>query len=142
MEITKDDKRFMKKINKINNGCWEWKACLRGKYGLFSVNGKGIDAHRWSYIRWNGLIPEGFFVCHSCDNPKCVNPEHLFLGTHEENMRDASEKGRLSKNKLTKRKVVNIRKSNLSCRELAKKYDVWDSTIRRIRNNQSWKVKR
>jgi DNA-binding transcriptional regulator YiaG len=81
------------------------------------------------------------FVCHKCDNPLCVNPEHLFLGTHEENMKDASRKGRLNQRKLTERQVFNIRMSNLSNQQLARKYGVWDSTIRRIRKYETWNKK-
>jgi hypothetical protein len=135
-----DEKRFMEKVRKKRNGCWERKASVRGKYEMFSVRGKGIDAHRWSYLHFNGEISEGMLVCHSCDNPLCVNPKHLFLGTHKDNMIDASNKGRLCKSRLTKRQVSNIRKSDLSICELSKKYGVWDSTIRRIKNNKSWKM--
>jgi hypothetical protein len=141
IDTNKDDKRFMAKVSIRKNGCWIWKASRRGKYGCFSYKSKAIDAHRWSYLRWNGHIPEGMFVCHKCDNPLCVNPEHLFLGTHEENMKDASRKGRLNQRKLTERQVFNIRMSNLSNQQLARKYGVWDSTIRRIRKYETWNKK-
>lgn len=137
----RDLNRFLSKIRK-RKGCWIWLASRRGKYGCFSCKGKAIDAHRWSYMYYNGEIPEGMFVCHKCDNPLCVNPEHLFLGTHEDNMKDASKKGRLVNRKLTNRQVAYIRKSVLSNRELANKYGVWDSTIRRIRNGILHKEKK
>lgn len=87
-------KRFFDKVDKTE-GCWFWKAARRGKYGVFEYKGKTIDAHRVSWEIHNGIIPEKLYVCHTCDIPLCVNPDHLFLGTHSENMIDAYKKGRL-----------------------------------------------
>lgn len=90
--------RFWSKVNKTEDpsSCWEWIAAYRGKYGTLKVNKKLIDAHRLSYIIHYGQIDSSkIFVCHRCDNPKCVNPSHLFLGTHRDNMIDAYKKGRL-----------------------------------------------
>jgi len=85
---------FLQKIDKTGN-CWDW---LAGKdkdgYGKIKINGKDLQAHRASWDFHNGLIPEGMSVLHHCDNPSCVNPSHLFLGTTLDNMRDRDTKGR------------------------------------------------
>lgn len=89
----------MYKINE-HTGCWEWdRALKKGGYGRFMLKVNGVKladtAHRSSYIIHKGDIPDGVLVCHHCDNRKCCNPEHLFLGTHKDNMKDALDKGRI-----------------------------------------------
>jgi len=89
-------KRFYDKVQETSTGCHEWQASFRGSYGAFKVNGKVQSAHRVAYRLANGEFDESLMVCHHCDNPKCVNPEHLFLGTNSDNMKDAYQKGRIS----------------------------------------------
>lgn len=89
--------RFFNKVYKSDepNGCWLWTAGrFTTGYGMFYYNGKHVLAHRFSYQQFVGDIPEGYFVCHKCDTPLCVNPDHLFAGTRLENMQDMSRKGR------------------------------------------------
>ena len=111
--------------------------------------GKSIKASRFSWELHNGNIPNKLEVCHHCDNPKCVKPEHLFLGTHFENMKDMQDKGRKvvfsgEKNgrcKLTEKQVLEIRNigKKLSYNQLARKYNVNAKTISDIINRKLWK---
>jgi hypothetical protein len=87
-------KRFLNKIS-YNNDCWEW---IAGKdnhgYGKMWIINKNILSSRVSWLLFKGDIPENICVCHKCDNPACANPDHLFLGTHKDNMHDMTVKGR------------------------------------------------
>ena len=103
--------RFWKWVKKIPNGCWEWQGCLtQSGYGRFQVHPKTLRAHKVAYFLFHGFFDETLHVCHRCDNRKCVNPEHLFLGTAEENVKDMLIKGRLNRNK--KCKGISFRKES------------------------------
>lgn len=146
--------RFWSKVNKMD-GCWEWVGLLnRGcGYGRHCYEGKDMKAHRLSYMIHHPLTIDlqehpKLQVCHKCDNPKCVNPSHLWLGTHTDNMRDKQTKGRQSIGekhgsvKLTEQQVRDIRekyeKGNTTHRKLADEYGVSKSTISDIINRKNW----
>ena len=81
------------KLNE-DNGCIEWNAGKSSGYGVFRYQNKAYLAHRFSYEINKGLIPDGMFICHKCDNRLCINIDHLFIGTNEDNMKDMASKGR------------------------------------------------
>ena len=92
-----EKERFWSKVQKAR-GCWTWTAaCSRAGYGHLWVRGKCLLAHRVSWALHNGPIPPGLHVLHHCDNPPCIRPTHLFLGTPIDNMRDCAMKGRATK---------------------------------------------
>ena len=140
--------RFHTRYEVKPNGCWEWTGSKDKKmgYGTFWIKPKDWLAHRASYLIHKG-DPASMCVCHSCDNPACVNPDHLWLGTRSDNNRDRDHKGRHvvlcgSTNgfaKLTESDVLAIRASTLSVKELSKRYKVSDENIRHVLARNTWK---
>ncbi len=100
-EIKLRDLKFLLDRTKWNGSCLEWTCTRTRGYGITKLRGKTYRAHRAVWEMIVGPIPKGLFVCHSCDNPSCVNVGHLFLGTHTENMRDMRSKGRAAASKVT-----------------------------------------
>ena len=87
--------RFLDRVQKQESGCWVWTGANNGLgYGVMRLGLKQVYAHRFSYEQFVSPIPDGLCICHKCDNPRCVNPDHLFLGTQKDNMQDCSRKGR------------------------------------------------
>ena len=143
------EQRFLEKIEKTDN-CWNWLAYLNEwGYGVFSENRKTILAHRFSWKFYKGEIPKGLEVCHRCDNPKCVNPDHLWLGTHIENVEDTVRKGRNvsfkgeanGASKLTQKQVNEIRdmSKKYSSIEIAKIYSITREHVWGIVKYRVWK---
>lgn len=146
-----DGERFNSKFNRAGDSeCWEWEALLdRDGYGIFKVGRRAIGAHRFARELSNGPIPPGMKVCHACDNPRCVNPAHLFIGTQRENMLDMKLKGRSTRgeaNHSSKLSESDIQKMisdySLGIKngvQLAKEYNICFSWAYRILRRESWK---
>jgi len=143
----KDIENFLNKVDKSNgiDSCWIWTGCLtHNGYGNTRIQGKAYRTHRLSWIINYGEIPDGYFVCHHCDNRKCCNPKHLFLGTAQDNADDMRKKGRMCINekrwncKLSLLQVEEIRNRYLSGEssqlKLAKEFGVGRDQISRIVN--------
>lgn len=162
------EQRFHSRYLKMQNGCWEWQAGKDQKgYGVITVDGKLIKAHRLSWILHHGPIPKhdsyhGVMVCHHCDNHACVNPDHLFLGLARDNNEDKMKKGRHScgagdhhrsvtrpdtimrGDRHTQAKITDviarlIKYGTETGRELAKHFGIKESTVSNIRTGKTWR---
>ena len=136
--LSKTNEEMFFRKTRENGGCLEWIGATNNNgYGVTRHNKSVMLAHRASYLISKGDIPSGMCVCHKCDNPICVNPEHLFLGSHEDNMEDMRAKGR-KWSKLTFNDVCEIRSSNEKSDVLADKYNVSARAIRYARKSTNW----
>lgn len=135
-----------------NSGCWLWDGLIKrddkkksGGYGFIRDNYTRKTAHRVSWTIFCGEIPEGMSVLHKCDVRCCVNPEHLYLGTHEDNMRDMSARNRapMHRAKVSKEDVLNIRREysagGLTQRQIAEKYGLGQSHVSAILREKYWR---
>lgn len=133
-------------------GCWLWLGGhTRDGYGISGICHGDQLAHRSSWLIHRGVIPAGLWVLHTCDNPGCVNPRHLFLGTTQDNTKDMDRKGRrkppcgerCSFHKLSifeVRRIIQLHKDGLSQMELAERFSVNQSQISRILSRKRWRV--
>jgi hypothetical protein len=133
-------------IRMTESGCWLWEKTVDEKgYGRTSLNNVAIKTHRLAWKLFVGEIPEGKHVLHTCDVRSCCNPNHLFLGTHKDNMQDRQNKQRHShgkthpRAKLTETEVLYIRKSSERNIDLAVRFDVPDSCICNIKKRKIWR---
>jgi hypothetical protein len=142
--------RFHRRVNKLPSGCWEWTGSLNTGYGQFRLgNGNIILAHRYAYAQETKQNIDNFYVCHSCDNPKCVNPSHLFLGDQQANMDDMWNKGRgkpgtpkgerHGMSKLNAEQVKAIRASTLPTAEIAREYSISRAVVYDVVKRRTWK---
>ena len=142
----KDIRRVLSKISPEPHslGCWEWTGTIRKKepYGVIRVLGVQVRAHRLMYFLSHGSCDQSRIVCHRCDNPRCVNPSHLWLGTDAQNVRDMDAKGRRRHLcKLTSQdvlRVIQLRGDGISYHKIAKRLHVDASTIYQILNGKTW----
>lgn len=141
---------FDNSIPEPNSGCWLWERAVQSDgYGNVLVKKKNILAHRMAYeLAFSCKIPDDIEVCHTCDTPQCINPDHLFLGSHSDNMKDRSHKGRWSNGnrkgsehplaKLSEESVVFIRKDKRPHRIIATEYGVTVGTVGAIKGRRTW----
>lgn len=143
-------------IKDDESGCWVWQGKSRSgackKYGRIKVNGVTMAAHRYSWELYNDQkIPEGMVVMHKCDNPECVNPDHLIVGTLSDNMKDMVKKGRNVSNfrlglkgedagnsKLKKDQVVKIFNDSRPQRQIAKDFGITQAAVSLIKRKKTW----
>lgn len=145
-----EGQKFAEKYTVEPNGCWVWKADKGAGYPGFRVSGQHQRAHRYIWQKANGrALVAGECVCHACDNPRCVNPVHLFVGSHSDNMKDRSRKGRFHcrgednpRAKVTRQVVADIRaqyaKGGIRQVDLGKQYGIAQNSVSKIVNQTTW----
>jgi hypothetical protein len=147
-EIGIHERLKSKIVENKSTGCHEWTGCTTGGYGQIEHNGKLDYTHRIAWKLLHGEIPDGLHVLHKCDNRKCVNPKHLFLGTHQDNIRDMIEKNRQARGSkcgsaiLHENDISQIRKrfANGNSNKLIGIYfGVAPKTISNIKTGVTWK---
>jgi hypothetical protein len=159
-----DERRFWSKVQRSEDGCWLWAGATDTYgYGRLQVQGRSRPAHRLAWEFTNGAIPQGLYVCHHCDVRACCRPDHLWLGTNDDNMHDCTSKGRRpsgdrngnqadsigrprgdshGSSKLTSAQVAALRAARASgtpSRELAVQYGISHTHVNRIVRGDFWK---
>jgi len=147
------EQRFWNRVDKSgSSGCWNWMGHIQKGYGYFYNGTRMATVHRFSWVLANGPILNGpgyhgYCVCHRCDNRKCVNPSHLFLGTAQENSNDQKSKGhttrgeRSSTARLSEAQVIEIRRlsnQGLSRAELARRYGITPQSMSALVRGKNW----
>lgn len=151
-ELVKDF--LFNKVVEDENDCWNWQGKKVRGYGKLIIAGRSYFAHRLSYWLMTGDIPDGLLICHRCDNPACINPEHLFLGTQQDNVADMMQKKRGHFARINQKGVKNLnaklsleevrqirskRKEGWRTTDLARLYNVSGSMILGIVSGKYWK---
>ena len=140
------ENRFWSKVDKSGD-CWLWTGYrMSDGYGTIDIDNRMVLTHRYSYELHNGSIPNGMCVCHTCDNPACVNPAHLWLGTHTDNMRDMVRKGRRNmvrgRAKLTESQVTEMRRKHarggITYVTLSVEYGIDRTTVGNLIRRETW----
>lgn len=136
--------RFDKNVIRKKDGCWNFKILRTKKgYGRFTFRGKVFSAHRVSWVLYNGIIPDKQMVLHKCNNRQCVNPDHLYLGNHKDNMQDKANRFlRSVRRKLSDKQVYEVRdllKLGIPLRQIGRKYNITDTAIAMMRKKKTYK---
>lgn len=141
--------RFNQYFTKQSSGCWEWQgSCTADGYGKFWMDGKNVAAHRASFILNHRKNPDGKMVLHTCDNPRCVNPDHLVLGTHRDNVLHMKERNRFlvgeqnGNSKITSddaRKIIKELLGGGKVRAVARQFGHSRNLVKAISNKMTWR---
>jgi hypothetical protein len=147
-ELAQLGERLWRRVRK-SDGCWEWTGGVMGSgYGQLRQAGRSIGTHRLAYLLLVGSIPDGLCVCHTCDNPRCVRPDHLWLGTNRDNQLDARAKGRSAIGERNSRALLTAEQADAirvrvdageSPTALSREFHVSRAAVQAIRSRRNWR---